>query len=172
VLLFYSLGVALLIWGLSALQLYLRRFPPAQLRPALAIHLSPAAMVGQGAFLCGYTGLGESFFWVSAAIVVALVVNVRWITEHGFSPFWGAFTFPAVGFAGLSFAASGLFGWVMLVAATAITLYVLVRVLRLWYIGKLATLTFAARPSNLISGSYQPPLLFIRSGGNPESMAM
>ena len=140
----FSVATAVLIWALSALQLVAKRYPPAQLRPALAIHLSPAAMIGQGAVLCGYPLLADAFFWVSAAIFVALVVNIRWITVHGFSPFWSAFTFPLVGFAGLAFAVHPWTGWGLTALATGVVLYVCARVFTLWRSGRLAELTFAA----------------------------
>jgi tellurite resistance protein len=144
VLLGYSVAAAAAIWALTGLQFALKRFPPPQLRPALAIHLSPAAMVGQGALFSGYPALADTFFWVSAAIFVALVVNIRWITAHGFSPFWSAFTFPLVGFAGLSFIIHAALGWILTALATAVVAYVCARIFALWRSGRLAELTFAA----------------------------
>ncbi|GAB1363810.1 hypothetical protein MASR1M32_30460 [Rhodobacter sp.] len=33
---------------------------------------------------------------LGAALMLALLVCGRWVMESGFSPFWGAFTFPLV----------------------------------------------------------------------------
>jgi tellurite resistance protein len=145
-LLYATLPVALAIWGVSLVQLA-RRVPPAPLRPMLAIHLAPASLLATTASLTGYTLLAQGFAFLALAILIALLAYIRWITEAGFSPLWGAFTFPlaaastalmlqgaALGWAGLALLALGLVAipWIAL------------RILKLWPGGRLAAKTNAA----------------------------
>lgn len=139
-----SVVMALAIWGLTAAMFAQNRFPPPQLRPTLAIHLSPAAMIGIGGIACGYPMIGTVFFGISVAIFVALVIKMGWLTAHGFSPFWGSFTFPFVAFASLSFFVTPWLGWLLLCIATLLITMIAVRILRMWGDGVLGTMTFAA----------------------------
>ncbi|TVQ00151.1 MAG: tellurium resistance protein [Roseinatronobacter sp.] len=138
-----------LIWGISARQL-VARTPPAPLRPLLAIHLAPAclfAIVAQGA---GLEGAAIGFSALAAAILVALVLSVRWLTESGFSALWGAFTFPLAAFAtALILVADaqslmGMIGLTALLCATPIIIVITFRILKMWAGGTLAAKTNAA----------------------------
>jgi tellurite resistance protein len=145
--LFYAtLPVALAIWAASLWQLS-RRIPPAPLRPMLAIHLAPASLLSITASLIGLDLPATIFAWTALVIVLALAAALRWITAAGFSPLWGAFTFPlaaastalmlqgaALGWAGLALLALGLVAipWIAL------------RILKLWPGGRLAARTNAA----------------------------
>ena len=147
--LFATLPVAGAIWLISLYQL-VRRIPPAPLRPLLAIHLAPASLLATVAAGVGLSGLASLLAGLAVAILLALVVGARWITQSGFSPLWGAFTFPLSAFAGMLWAlvAAGepLRGVaaIMLVVATLAIPPILLRILQLWAKGDLAVRTNAA----------------------------
>lgn len=138
-----------LIWGLSARQL-LTRVPPAPLRPLLAIHLAPASLFTIVAASAGLTAPAYAFSALAAAILVALLVAARWLTVAGFSPLWGAFTFPLAAFAAALVTLSqgqgvlGIAGGAVLVAATLVVPAIALRIFKLWPGGKLAAKTNAA----------------------------
>jgi tellurite resistance protein len=139
-----TMVLAALIWGVSLWQLT-RRVPPAPLRPLLAIHLAPASLFASVAGLLGMTMLGHAMTILGLGILVALVLAGRWITESGFSPLWGAFTFPLAAYA----SAMLINGWVLpgvllTVLALGANLSIAWRVIRMWPGGKLAGKTNAA----------------------------
>lgn len=144
VLLAVTFPVALAIWGASLWQL-VRRIPPAPLRPLLAIHLAPASLF---AVVCA--GLGQApaalvAAVLASAILLALLLSVRWITASGYSALWGAFTFPLAATAG----ALLVLGWttaggLLLVAATLIVPPIALRIFQDWAKGGLAARTNAA----------------------------
>ena len=144
------LAAALTIWIGHGL-LLLRGGMPAPLRPTLAIHLSPAAVLGIVAALLGYKALALVLALLSIAIMAWLLARIFWITEAGFSPFWGAFTFPLAAFANLMMlmivphgAAFRILGAVALVAATLLIPWIAYRVMKMWFGGQLAVKTNAA----------------------------
>ncbi|MBN2761307.1 MAG: tellurium resistance protein [Rhodobacteraceae bacterium] len=138
-----------LIWGFSARQL-LTRVPPAPLRPLLAIHLAPASLFTLVAAGAGLDTAAYAFSALAAAILVALLASAKWLTEAGFSPLWGAFTFPLAAFASALVTLSqgqgamGVVGGVVLVVATLIVPLIAYRIFKLWPGGKLAAKTNAA----------------------------
>jgi tellurite resistance protein len=146
-----TLPVALLIWYRSARQA-LRERVPAPLRPLLAIHLSPAALLGTVSLGLGYHTLALVFAVLAALILTALVLGARWLLAAGFSPFWGALTFPLAASANLwlGMGERGMGeGWRWagdgaLIAATLIIPPIAVKVLQLWAKGTLAIKTNAA----------------------------
>lgn len=141
-----TLPVAALIWGVSLGQL-IRRIPPAPLRPLLAIHLAPAALFTTVASLTGQTVLAQSFAAVGAVLLIALVVSARWITEAGFSPLWGAFTFPLAAYATALLALGGHWeipGLVLALVGLIVIPVIAWKVLRLWPGNRLAQKTNAA----------------------------
>lgn len=148
-LLWANLVPAGVIWGLSARQLT-RQIPPPPLRPLLAIHLAPACLFTIVAHGAGLTEAAYAFSALAAAIFVALLVAGRWLTVAGFSPLWGAFTFPIAAFATSLVLLSdgrgvlGMIAGVMLVLATLIVPLIAFRVFKLWPGGKLAAKTNAA----------------------------
>jgi tellurite resistance protein len=141
-----TLPVALVLWGLSLRQI-LARIPPAPLRPLLAIHLAPAALLGIVAFGLGQGLVAQGFAVVSVAILIALVASARWLTVAGFSPFWSSFTFPLASTATLLIVLGGMWrvpGGLVLVAATLLILPVAVKILQLWIKGTLGPRSNAA----------------------------
>lgn len=144
---FWATAVAALaIWAMSLGQL-VRRVPPAPLRPLLAIHLSPAALLSTSAMALGMTGLGQAMAGLSVLIFVALGASLRWITAAGFSPMWGAFTFPLAAFASALILQGGLAGTVgvaLAVVALGVNGWIAWSVLKLWPGNRLAQKTNAA----------------------------
>ncbi len=140
------LPVAVVIWGISLVQLA-SRVPPAPLRPLLAIHIAPAALFSTVAGLTGQDTLALIFAGLGLAMLLALLAAGSWIAASGFSALWGAFTFPLVALASALLARDGLFVWTgigALIVALGFVPWVLWQVLKLWPGGKLAARTNAA----------------------------
>lgn len=141
-----TVPIAAAIWGVSLAQL-LRGLPPAPLRPMLAIHLAPACLFTTSAALTGQVGLAAGFGGLAVALALGLLVAGRWITAAGFSPLWGAFTFPltalALALLRLDGAWASLGIGVLAVALVAVP-WIAWRVLKLWPGGRLADRTNAA----------------------------
>ncbi|MDO9638689.1 MAG: tellurium resistance protein [Pseudotabrizicola sp.] len=136
--------VAVVIWGISAAQL-IKRIPPAPLRPLLAIHLAPASLFASVAGLLGMTTLAQGMLLVGCAVFVALIISGRWIIQAGFTPLWGAFTFPLAAFASaLLINGWGLAGVVVSVLALGAVPVIAWRVIAMWPAGTLASKTNAA----------------------------
>jgi len=147
VILWAMIPVATLIWAVSLRQI-LTRVPPAPLRPLLAIHAAPASLIATVAALLGYTTLAAGFALLALALIVTLAASARWLLASGFSPLWGALTFPLAAAASammLALGTPGLWiGTVLLVAASALNPWVAFRVLKLWAKGELGAKTNAA----------------------------
>lgn len=146
VLFWAALPIALAIWGMSLRQ-FLRLTPPAVLRPLLAIHMAPAALLATVAAGLDKAELAEVLVSLGAAYAFVLLVALRWVTEAGVSPLWGAFTFPLAALATAMLVMGAGWQWpglglvaVGLVAIPAILWWVLKR----WPGGKLAAVTNAA----------------------------
>lgn len=147
-----SLPIALIIYGASLAQ-FLRASVPAPLRPLLAIHLAPASVIGTVAFLIGEPLLGILLGLLAVGIASLLILRIRWVTEAGFSPLWGAFTFPLAAFATLLLMLNLVVGagpmrilaGLTLVAATLIIPPIAYKVLQMWAKGVLAVKTNAAQ---------------------------
>lgn len=141
-----TLAIAVLIWAVSGWQL-LRTMPPAPLRPLLAIHLAPAALFSRVANEAGHTQLGLGFVILGMVIFLALLASARWLTVSGFSPLWGAFTFPLGAFATALMTQGGTWeapGLAVLVLALGIIPAIAWNVLKLWPGNRLAVKTNAA----------------------------
>ncbi len=146
-----TLAAAVLIWVASAVQ-FARREVPAPLRPLLAIHTAPASLLATVALLLGQGALGFGLAIWSMVLVAALVLRARWVIAAGFSPLWGAITFPLAAFASLMMVlgAAGygegfrLLGALALVAASGFIPYVVVKVGQMWLKGALGPKTNAA----------------------------
>jgi len=143
-LLWGSIPVAAVIWGISLWQL-IRRIPPAPLRPLLAIHLNPAALFTLVATALGHSGVALAFAAVGALILLTLVAAARWLTVAGFTSFWGAFTFPLAAYAAALYALGfDTTATLVLIGCLAIVPYVAWRVMQSWAVGALAARTNAA----------------------------
>jgi tellurite resistance protein len=145
-LLWVTLPVAALIWGISLAQL-IARIPPAPLRPLLAIHLSPAALFCSVAAGLEQPLLAQSFAAFGAVILLALIVAARWVTQAGFSALWGSFTFPLAAYASALIGLGGMAGQaglVLLAIVLGVIPAIAWAVIKLWPTGKLAAKTNAA----------------------------
>lgn len=140
---------AVVIWAVSVVQLW-RRVPPAPLRPLLAIHLAPASLFTTVSALLGWGGWATGFGALALAILLVLVASGRWLLAAGFSPLWGALTFPLAAAATAVLMAFGsstaglALGSALLLAATALTVPVAIKVMQAWAKGALAAKTNAA----------------------------
>ena len=139
---------AAVIYALSLRQL-LSLVPPPPLRPLLAIHLAPACLLAQVAHGAGM-GIAPMLGGVAGVIFVALLIGARWMLASGFSPLWGALTFPLAAFATMLITLSdgqgalGIAGGVALALASPAILVIAWHILRMWPDGKLAARTNAA----------------------------
>ncbi len=143
-----TLAVAAAIWAKSLRQIA-TRIPPAPLRPLLAIHLAPLSVFATVAALLGWGTLALVFALAGLALLVVLVASARWLLAAGFTPLWGALTFPLAALASAVLAAvphpaGRWFGAALVLAATGLTIPVAVRILRAWSQGGLAAKTNAA----------------------------
>lgn len=141
-----SLIAALAIWSIS-MQQFARETVPAPLRPLLAIHLSPAALLGMTAAGFGATGMAQAFALLTVAGLALALIRIQWLIEAGFSPLWGAFTFPLVAVANLWLTIGGAWrvpGAVLLIVATIMVPVIAAKIFKLWASGQLALKTNAA----------------------------
>lgn len=141
-----TLPVALVIWGLSLRQ-FIAAVPPAPLRPLLAIHLAPAALLATVAGLLAKPGLGISFAGLGLVYLMVLLASARWLLAAGISALWGAFTFPLAALATALIVTGGGFMWpgvALAVVALGVNPAILWWVLKRWPGGKLAAVTNAA----------------------------
>jgi len=141
--------VAVAIWAVSLWQLW-HRIPPAPLRPLLAIHLAPAALFASVAAQLDMPVLALAATVAGGAILLVLLAAARWIAVSGFSPLWGAFTFPLAAYAGALMhlgegrGVIGAAAAVVLVLATLTIPVILGKVVQAWLRGTLADQTNAA----------------------------
>ncbi len=145
-----TLPIAAAIWIISALQ-FLRAGVPAPLRPLLAIHLAPVSLFGIVSVLLGYDSVALAFGWLGITVFAVGVFAARYLTESGFSPMWGGFTFPLAAFANLMLAVASLqpmpfqiVGGLELVFATLAVGYIAYKVMQMWMKGTLSKLTNAS----------------------------
>lgn len=141
------IAVAALIW-LASLRQLIARIPPAPLRPLLAIHLAPASLLATVSMLLGQPVLAAGFALAALAILVALAAGANWLLQAGFTPLWGALTFPLAAAATAAMLALGTPGfWIgglLTLAATALNPWVAQQVLKSWAKGDLGAKTNAA----------------------------
>lgn len=146
---------ALFIYGVSVRQL-LSRDPPPPLRPLLAIHLAPVSLFGTVALMLGLPQVSLGFASLASVLVAVLLLKARYLIAAGFSPLWGAFTFPFAAYTSLilmlgrqglgplqgDVARVGGFG--LLLLASALIFFIAYRVVQMWMRGTLAQKTNAA----------------------------
>lgn len=141
-----SAVMAFAIWLASARQL-LQRIPPAPLRPLLALHLFPAAVLGLAAQGLGLALWAQALAVIAAALLLALAASGRWLLQSGYTPFLGALTFPLAACATLFLALDGPWnaaGLLLMLAVTVGGLPIIYRLMQDWMKGRLAAQTNAA----------------------------
>lgn len=137
---------AVVIWTVQ-MQQFGAASVPAPLRPLLAIHLAPAALLGTVAQGFNSEAMATIFAVLCAAILVAMIGGVRWLLAAGFSPMWGALTFPLAALANFWLGMGGIWrvpGGLVLVVATLVIPWIAFRILKDWASGSLAIKTNAA----------------------------
>jgi tellurite resistance protein len=138
--------VAAGIWVLSLRQ-FVSSVPPAPLRPFLAIHLAPAALLALVGGLLGRVELAAVFLGLGTVYGLVLLAGVRWVTQAGPSPLWGSFTFPRAALASAMRGAGGAWLWpgiLVLVMALGLIPAIAWWVLKRWPGGRLAAVTNAS----------------------------
>ena len=141
-----SLIAATAIWFWSAWDMW-HHLPPAPLRPMLAIHMGPAGLLSVAALALGWPVLSTLLAAVSVLMAVGLMIALPWVVKAGFTPAWGAFTFPLISLAVALLHQGGLAGdagLVVTAAAAVINPWIAFRVLKLWPGNRLAQKTGAA----------------------------
>ncbi len=144
-------ALAVTIWVGNLIGMRATPVPPP-LRPTMVIHLAPISLLGIALMLLGYTTLATVFGWLSLVLALVMLVNVRYLTAAGFSPFWGAFTFPISAFTGMMLLMAQNSGGVLKIIAglalIGITLTIPViayRIMKMWSAGSLAVKTNASK---------------------------
>jgi tellurite resistance protein len=146
VLLWGTTPIAVGIWAASALQ-FARAVPPPPLRPLLAIHVAPAALLASVAGLLGFVALSNALLVAGLALALVLAASARWLLSAGVTPMWGALTFPLAVLAAALIRGGGAWqgiGIAVTVLALVVIPAVLWWVLKRWPGGKLAAVTNAA----------------------------
>ncbi|TXI01378.1 MAG: tellurium resistance protein [Pseudorhodobacter sp.] len=141
-----TLAVAVVIWAISAVQL-VKTTPPAPLRPLLAIHVAPAALFSLVAGQIGLPALAMGFAALGMVMFLGLLASAKWLTTSGFSPLWGAFTFPLAALASAMLSLGGSWdapGIVLLILSLGLVPAIAWNVLKLWPGNRLAAKTNAA----------------------------
>jgi tellurite resistance protein len=138
--------MAAFIWAVS-LEQFVREDVPAPLRPLLAIHLSPVALLGLVAAALDFGAVAMGCAGVAALLLVWMLLRGFWLTEAGFSALWGALTFPLAATASLWLTLGATWKWpgvAALALATIIIPAIAWKILQAWARGQLAVKTNAA----------------------------
>jgi tellurite resistance protein len=117
------------------------------LRPLLAIHVAPAALLASVAGLLGLVGLSGVLAVAGLVLAAVLTGSVRWLLVAGVTPMWGALTFPLAALAGALIREGGPWqtvGTLLTVLALGVVPAILLWILKRWPGGKLAAVTNAA----------------------------
>ena len=131
---------------------FIRTRPPEPMRPPYAIILAPLSLFGMAFGQFGPEPVFIVFYAAVWAYAIALLVFAKWLTKAGFTPMWGALTFPAATFTNINIMALakgyGVVATTGTVAggliATALIFFITYKALKMWAGGKLAQKTGAA----------------------------
>lgn len=145
----YSLAAGAVIITLSAPRFVLEATAiPA--RASAAILLAPTSVGAVSGHALGFGWLVDAFITASVIISAVLLARLRWLTAGGFTPLWGAFTFPSAAFTSAMLVAAdrwgGAWDWaaaLALVTASLIIAPIWVLTIRAWSLGRLAPATGA-----------------------------
>jgi tellurite resistance protein len=130
----------------------MRVMPVQPFRPSLVIVLSPLSLFALMYLQMHMQLLGQAFFWASWIAAVLFMVLAPWLTRGGWTPIWGAFTFPVAAFTSMQITAALLgMGLVAtagailgLIVATPLILFVAYKSSKAWSRGDLAKKTGAS----------------------------
>lgn len=126
--------------------------PPHPLRPSLMMGLAPTALFGIAFGQLGIEWAFQLFYWQALIWVLVLFGVSIWMTEGGWTPIWGGFTFPIAAFLNLQILAlskgAGLVATTALTAGlligTPLVLYIVFKHTKAWIRGDLTKNTAAA----------------------------
>lgn len=145
----YTLLAGAIVLVLCTPQFFLAPTPVPS-RPAAAILLAPTSVAAISAHTLGWMLPVPWFLVASLAVTAILVLRIGWLTAGGWTPLWGAFTFPSAAFAGAMLIAAELWAgpwtliaWTALIAASFIVAPIWVLTLNAWAMGRLAPATGA-----------------------------
>ena len=131
---------------------FIRTRPPEPLRPPYAIVLAPLSLFGMAFGQFGPEIVFTVFYIAVWAYGIALLVFAKWLTKAGFTPMWGALTFPAATFTNINIMAMakgyGIVATTGTIAggliATALIFFIAYKALKMWMGRQLAQKTGAA----------------------------
>lgn len=131
----------------------MRTRPPIPLRPSLAIFLAPNCLFALGFGLLEIDWAFYVFYWIANSAALVLVLLTPWMIKGGWTPIWGAFTFPTAAFLNVQVmaiakgaGALAVFGtYAGLTLGTPLILFIAYRSVMSWSTGELAELSGAAK---------------------------
>jgi len=137
----------------AGILLTIRRAPvPVPLRPSVMIFLAPLCMFALGFGMLGYDMAFTVFYWAGSVVAFGLLLLVPWMIKGGYTPVWGAFTFPIGAFLNVQvmavskghgiLAVTGVYA--AMVIGTPVVLYLVYRTVMEWVTGDLARKSAAA----------------------------
>lgn len=126
--------------------------PAVPLRPSLTIVLAATSLFGLSFGLLDMEVPFHFFHWLATGIALVLLSSSLWLTEGGWNPVWGSFTFPAATFMHLEILAmqrnEGFIAMAGLVSTmvigTPLILYIVWMSSKVWIRGELAKISGAA----------------------------
>ncbi len=133
--------------------LTIRRDPvPDKLRPSVMIFLAPLCLFALGYGVLGYDTAFTVFYWAGSIVAFGLIFLVPWMTRGGYTPVWGAFTFPIAAFLNVQVMAvakgHGIWAevgvYAGLVIGTPVVLYMVYKTVMEWVTGDLSRKSGAA----------------------------
>lgn len=131
----------------------LKRDPiPKNLRPSITIFLAPICLFALGFDALGYHQIFVYFYWASNVVAVALLFMAPWMMRGGYTPVWGAFTFPIAAYLNVQIIgmANGHGTYAMvgtyaaMVIGTPLIFYMVYKTVMEWVTGDLAKKSHAA----------------------------
>ncbi|MCB1367503.1 MAG: tellurium resistance protein [Rhodobacteraceae bacterium] len=129
-----------------------RVLPPPPLRPSLVITLAPVSLFGLMFAQYQAEIWFQAFYLLSWILALLLLISARWLLSAGWTPVWGALTFPIAAFTNLQIVAFTMgYGvvalagiWLGLTIGTPLILFVVIRAARAWSRGELSKMSGAA----------------------------
>jgi len=137
----------------AGILLTIRRDPvPEKLRPSVMIFLAPLCLFALGYGVLGYDTAFTVFYWAGSIVAFGLLLLVPWMVRGGYSPVWGAFTFPIASFLNVQVMAvakgHGIWAeigvYAGLIIGTPVVLYIVYRTVMEWVTGDLSRKSGAA----------------------------
>lgn len=146
ILLAYAALIAFIIISVGYSRRLIRVRPPIPLRPSLVIALAPPCLFALCFGQLGYDGMFWAFYWAAWILALVLLSLARWLSKGGWTPIWGAFTFPIATFSNMQVMALAKGGgdiatvgiYVGLALGTPLILYIVYKSGLAWVTGDLA----------------------------------